>query len=82
MSITRPEDFYFPNMEEVTLYFSSHSPLESFPATMVISGGGFNKYMVDSVMRRFDQMIEANSDMDTTLEKFRAGSHPFTLYQE
>ena len=54
MSITRPKDFYFPKMEEVPLYFSSHSPWESFPAAMVISGGGFNKCNVGSMKRRFE----------------------------
>ena len=70
MSIFRPEDLYYPDMEDVPLYLSSHSPWESFPATMVISGGGFNKHIVGSVKRRFDQLIEANSDMDATLDKF------------
>ena len=69
MSITRPEDFYLPDMEGVSLYFSSHSPWESHPATMVISSGGFNRHTVGSVKRRFDQLVEANSDMDATLDK-------------
>ena len=56
-------------MEKVPLYFSSRSPWEYFPATMIISGGGFNRNMVGSVKRRFDQLIEDNSDMDTTLDK-------------
>ena len=54
MSISWPEDFYYPYMENVPLYFSSHSPWESFPTAMVISGGGFNRHIVGSVKRIFD----------------------------
>ena len=64
------------------MYFSSHSPWESFPAAMVISDGGFNRHTVESVKRRFDQLIEANSDMDATLDKIRGGSHPLAFYRE
>ena len=70
MSISRLKDFYYPDMENVPLYFSSHSPWESFPAAMVISGGGFNRHTLGSIKRRFDQLIEPNSAMDTFLEKF------------
>ena len=38
LSISRPKDFYFPDMGDIPLYFSTHSPWESFPAAMVISG--------------------------------------------
>ena len=69
-------------MENVSLYFSFHSPWESFPTAMVISGGGFNTHTVGSVKRRFDQLIEANSEMDATLDKFRGGSHPLAFYME
>ena len=82
MDISQPEDFYYPDMEDVPLYFSSHSPWESFPATMVITDRGFNRHTVGSVKRRFDQLIEANSDMDATLDKFRGGSHPVAFYRE
>ena len=54
MSISRPKDFSYPDMENIPLYFSSHSPWESFPTTMVISSGGFNRHTVGSVKRRFD----------------------------
>ena len=57
-------------MEDVPLYFFSHIHWESFPAAMVISGRGFDRHTVGSVNRRFDQLIEANSDMDATLDKF------------
>ena len=69
-------------MEDVPLYFSSHSLRESFLAAMVISSGGFNKDTVGSVKRRFDQLIKSNFDMDTTLDKFRGGSHPLAFYRE
>ena len=49
---------------------------------MVISDGGFNRHTVGSVKRRFDQLIEANSDMDATLNKLRGGSHPLAFYKE
>ena len=64
MSISQPKDFYFPDMENIPLYFSSHSPWESFPVAMVISSRGFNKHTVGSVKRRFEQLIKANSDKD------------------
>ena len=82
LSISQPEDFYFPDMEDVPMYFSTHSLWESFPTAMVISGGGFNRHTVGSVKRRFDQLIEANSEIDATLDKFRGGSHPLTFYKE
>ena len=67
MSVMQPEDFYLTDIEGVPLYFYSYSTWESFPAAMVISGGGFNKHTMRFVKRRFDQLIEANSDMDATL---------------
>ena len=54
MSISRPEDFYYVDMENVPLYFSFHSPWEYFPAAMVILGKGFNRHTVGSVKIRFD----------------------------
>ena len=49
---------------------------------MVISGGGFNKLIVGSVKRSFDQLIKANFDMDATLDKFLGGSLPLAFYRE
>ena len=57
MSISRPEDFYIPEELNVPLYFATHSPWETFPSALMISGGGFNKVTVGSVKRRFDQLI-------------------------
>ena len=51
LSISRLEDFYFLDMENVPMYFSTHSSWESFPATMIISSGGFNRHTVGSVKR-------------------------------
>ena len=82
MSIMRPEDFCFPDMKDVPLYISSHSPWESFPIVMVIFGGGFNKKTVGSIKRRFNQLIKTNSDMDATLDKFRRGSNTLAFYRE
>ena len=82
MSISRPEYLYCPDMENIPLYYSSHSSWESFPAAMVISSGGFNRHTMGSVKRRFDQLIKANSDMDTTPDKLRGGSHPLAFYKE
>ncbi|CAI8609842.1 unnamed protein product [Vicia faba] len=82
MSISQPKHFYFPNKENVPLYFSSHSSWESFPVALVISGRGFNKNIMGSVKRKFEQLIKANSDMDATLDKFLGGSHPLAFYRE
>ena len=49
---------------------------------MVICGGGFNKYTVESVKRRFKQLIKANYDMDDMLDKFWGGSYPLAFYME
>ena len=70
MIISRPKYFYFPYMKNFPQYFSSHSLWESFPAAMVIFDWGFNKHTMGCVKRRFKQLIKANSDMDSTLEKF------------
>ena len=68
-------------MENAPLYLSTHSPWESFPVAMVISGGGFNRNTVGSVKRRFNQLIKVNSEMDAMLDKFLGGSHPPRILQ-
>ena len=82
MSISRPEDFYVPEELDVPLYFSTHSPWETFPSALVILGGGFNKVTVGSVKRRFDQLISTSSNQSATLDKFRGSSAPISFYRE
>ena len=82
MSISRPEDFYIPEELNVPLYFATHSPWETFPSALVISGGGFNKITVGSVKRRFDQLISTSSNQNATLDKPRGSSVPIAFYRE
>lgn len=64
------------------MFFSSHSPYESFTSTTVISGGGFNKLMMGSVKQKFEELILASSGKTTTLNLTKGSSAPIALYKE
>ena len=82
MSISRPEDFFFPDLDATPAYFAAHNPWESFPTTMVISGGGFTKNSIGSIKRRFDDLVRTSSDLGATLDKIQGKSHPLAFYKE
>lgn len=82
MSVTRPKDFYIPNLADASKFFSSHSSCESFRSAMVISGGGLSKLTVGSVKRKFGELITASSSKAATLDLSRGSSTPLALYKE
>lgn len=41
-----------------------------FPSFMVILGGGFNEFTIRSMKRKFDVLIDANSNQNVDLNKF------------
>ncbi|MCI53100.1 hypothetical protein A2U01_0074346 [Trifolium medium] len=49
---------------------------------MVISGGGFNKATIGSVKRKFEELIDASSNLNATLYKREGGSLPLVFYRE
>ncbi|KAK2443631.1 hypothetical protein QL285_014717 [Trifolium repens] len=77
MSITQPEDFYIS--EEVSARLSKW---ENFPSAMVITGGGFNTYIVGSVKKKFDELISASSKMSSVLDTTKGTSVPLSFYLE
>ncbi|MCH96245.1 gag-pol polyprotein, partial [Trifolium medium] len=75
MCIWGPEDFYVP--EVISAEFTALSHWENFPQAMVISGGGYNKITIGSVKRKFEELIDASSNLTTSLDKTKDGSLPF-----
>ncbi|MCI89849.1 hypothetical protein A2U01_0111138, partial [Trifolium medium] len=49
---------------------------------MVISGGGFNKAIIGSVKRKFEELIDASSNLNATLDKTKGGSLPIAFYRK
>ncbi|MCI62312.1 hypothetical protein A2U01_0083569, partial [Trifolium medium] len=49
---------------------------------MVISGGGFDKQTVGSIKRKFEELIDASSSMNATLDKPKGQSKPLAFYME
>ncbi|MCI44476.1 hypothetical protein A2U01_0065715, partial [Trifolium medium] len=49
---------------------------------MVISGGGFNKITIESVKRKFEELIDASSGQSVTLDKPKKGYVPLSFYLE
>ncbi|XP_058786680.1 uncharacterized protein LOC131661234 [Vicia villosa] len=82
MSVTPPEDFYIPDRVGASMFLSSHSPWESFPSAMVISGGGFSKLTVGSVKQKFEELISASSSKTATLDLSRRSSALIAFYKE
>ncbi|MCI15533.1 hypothetical protein A2U01_0036671, partial [Trifolium medium] len=82
MCISRPEDFFVPEHLEDKYVVPIFSKWESFPETMVISGGGFNKITIGSVKRKFEELIDATSKQSATLDKPKKGSVPLAFYLE
>ena len=82
MSISRPEDFFFPDLDITPAYFVAHSPWESFPKAMVISGGGFTKNSIGSIKRRFEDLVRTSLDLGATPNKIQRKSHPLAFYKE
>ncbi|MCI19009.1 hypothetical protein A2U01_0040164 [Trifolium medium] len=80
MCIWRPEDFYVP--KDVSAEFTALSHWENFPQAMVISGGGYNKITIGSVKRKFEELIDASSNLNTSLDKTKDGSLPLAFYRE
>ncbi|MCI37799.1 hypothetical protein A2U01_0059025, partial [Trifolium medium] len=80
MCISRPEDFFIP--EDVSAEFTALSRRENFPQAMVISGGEFNKVTIGSVKRKFEEIIDASSNLSATLDKTKGGSIPLAFYRE
>ncbi|MCH81477.1 hypothetical protein A2U01_0002264 [Trifolium medium] len=82
MSISRPEDFFVLEHLEDKYDVPILSEWENFPEAMVISGGGFNKHTIGSVKRKFEELIDASSNMNATLDKTKSGSLPLAFYME
>ncbi|XP_058760032.1 uncharacterized protein LOC131633330 [Vicia villosa] len=78
LSVTRPEDF-LPSVGVTTTL----SPWEGFPTAMVIfNGGDPGSLTIRSIKRKFDELINANSDLGPTLQKFKGKSELITFYLE
>ncbi|PNX59370.1 hypothetical protein L195_g059656, partial [Trifolium pratense] len=78
LSISRPEDFSIPDYLEDTYIAPTLHEWETFAETMVISGGGFDKHTVGSIKRKFEELIDASSNMSATLDKAKGQSKPLT----
>ncbi|MCI69459.1 hypothetical protein A2U01_0090721, partial [Trifolium medium] len=70
---------YIP--EDISAELSALSRCENFPQTMVISGGAFNKITIGSV-KKFEELIDASSNMSATLDKAECKSLPLAFYLE
>ncbi|PNX61955.1 hypothetical protein L195_g052722, partial [Trifolium pratense] len=69
LSISRPEDFSIPDYLEDNYIAPTLQEWETFAEAMVISGGGFDKHSVGSIKRKFEELIDASSNMSATLDK-------------
>ncbi|MCH80166.1 hypothetical protein A2U01_0000929 [Trifolium medium] len=82
MSISRPEDFFVPEHFEDKYTAPILTKWEKFPEAIVISGGGYNKVTIGSVKRKFEELIDASSNTNATLDKTKGGSLPLAFYKE
>jgi hypothetical protein len=80
LCISRPEDFLIP--EDSFPVPAATSKWEHFPSAMVISGGGFNKLTIGSVKRKFEELIDASSNQNATLDKQKGSCTPIAFYRE
>ncbi|GAU33272.1 hypothetical protein TSUD_279460 [Trifolium subterraneum] len=82
LAVWRPEDFYVPNYLKDTYEHPILNEWEKFPETMVIPGGVFDKHTIDSVKRKFEDLISASLGMAVTLGKPKTSSQPISFYLE
>ncbi|MCI73282.1 hypothetical protein A2U01_0094546, partial [Trifolium medium] len=45
-------------------------------------GGGYNKITIGSVKRKFEELIDASSNLNASLDKTKGGSLPLAFYRE
>ncbi|XP_045791889.1 uncharacterized protein LOC123886628 [Trifolium pratense] len=82
LSISRTEDFSIPDYLEDNYIAPTLQEWETFVEAMVISGGGFDKHSVGSIKRKFEELIDASSNMSATLDKAKGQLKPLSFYME
>ncbi|KAK2437304.1 hypothetical protein QL285_022212 [Trifolium repens] len=82
LSISRPEDFRVPDNFEDKNSHPTFSKWENFAETLVISAGGYNQKTIESVKRKFEELIDSSSNQPVTLDRTKKGSVPLAFYME
>ena len=72
LCVSRPDDFHIPYGIEDDEPMFTHSIWEKFPFAMVIFGGGYIGFFVNSMKRKFNELIDA--------ALIWGKSEPITLY--
>ncbi|WJX89707.1 hypothetical protein P8452_71681 [Trifolium repens] len=81
-AILRPEDF--AQGKEVLTHLTSHldGSWENFPKTLVISGGGFNNTTLETIKRKFEELVSVCSLNPISVTEIKEGSVPLAFYKE
>ena len=48
-----------------------HSRWENFPSSMVINGGGFNDFTINSAKRKLDELVDTTPPQTVTFERVK-----------